>query len=124
MVGAAPSGWGGCSGTDVSRTKHQEREIIRNEASGTKDQTMRLPRHQGVTAGSARSAPADLLRDTRSFASRDLFWTTVWLALALVAVKASYLGVPGAVTLGDGQDYLRSLAAISYVDVVFAAVIW
>jgi phosphoglycerol transferase MdoB-like AlkP superfamily enzyme len=65
-----------------------------------------------------------LIPDARSFATRDLFWTTVWLAFALVAVKAWYLGVPGALATGDGLYYLRSLAAISYVDVVFAAVIW
>jgi hypothetical protein len=60
------------------------------------------------------------LPDRRNAATQDLFWTTVWLAFALVVVKASYLGVhPGA--LGH---YLRSLAAISYVDVLFAAGVW
>jgi phosphoglycerol transferase MdoB-like AlkP superfamily enzyme len=82
---------------------------------------MRLPRHESVIT---RSAPADLLPDRRSVATRGLFWTTVWLAFALVAVKASYLGVPGTFTLGDGREYLRSLAAISYLDVVFAGLIW
>ena len=77
---------------------------------------MRLADQQSVILP---SQPADLLAERRRLATRDLFWTTVWLAFVLVAVKASYLGVPGAL----GQ-YLRSLAAISYVDVVFAAVIW
>jgi phosphoglycerol transferase MdoB-like AlkP superfamily enzyme len=40
--------------------------------------------------------------------------------LALVVVKASYLGVPP----GALGHYLRSLAAISYVDVLFAAGVW
>jgi phosphoglycerol transferase MdoB-like AlkP superfamily enzyme len=78
---------------------------------------MRLGGQQPVIL---QSEPADLVADRRRLATRDLFWTTVWLAFALVAVKASYLGVaPG----GPGH-YLRSLAAISYVDVLFAAFVW
>ena len=42
------------------------------------------------------------------------------LGVSLVAIKAYHLGVPR-----DGlSDYLRSLSAISYVDVLFAAVCW
>jgi phosphoglycerol transferase MdoB-like AlkP superfamily enzyme len=39
-------------------------------------------------------------------------------------VKAYYLGVPALVALSYHLDYLRSLAAISYVDVLFAAGAW
>jgi arylsulfatase A-like enzyme len=60
----------------------------------------------------------------RGGATRRLFWTAVWLAVVSIAVKAYYLGVPAAITLTDGQDYLRSLAAISYVDALFAAIVW
>src|SRR5580765_1490015 len=57
-------------------------------------------------------------------AARRLFWGAVWLALVLVAIKAYYLGLPPARAIGDAEDYFLSLAAISYVDVLFAAVIW
>jgi len=50
-----------------------------------------------------------------------LFWTSVWLAVALVGIKASYLGWPGTPEIPVNGSYLRSLAAISYLDVVFAA---
>jgi lipoteichoic acid synthase len=56
--------------------------------------------------------------------SRRLFWTAVWLAIALVALKAYYLGVPAERTLTGALDYLRSLAAISFVDTLFAAGVW
>src|SRR4029079_3677083 len=39
-------------------------------------------------------------------------------------VKAYYLGVPPARALVDSGNYVRSLAAISYIDVVFAVVVW
>ena len=55
---------------------------------------------------------------------RRLFWAAFWLAIVLVAVKAYYLGVPAARAVTDAGSYLRSLAAISYVDVLFAAVVW
>ena len=55
---------------------------------------------------------------------RRVFWASVWLAMVLVAVKAYYLGVPPALALTDSGNYLRSLAAISYVDVLFAAIVW
>jgi arylsulfatase A-like enzyme len=78
---------------------------------------MRLAGRQSVIL---RSEPADLLADRRRLATGYVFWTTVWLAFALVGVKASYLGVAA-----DGPGhYLRSLAAISYGDVVFAAFVW
>ena len=57
-------------------------------------------------------------------AVRRLFWAAAWLAVAFIAVKAYYLGVPAAITLTSGQDYLRLLAAISYVDVLFVAMVW
>jgi lipoteichoic acid synthase len=56
--------------------------------------------------------------------SRRLFWAAVWLAIALIAVKAYYLGVPADRTLTGALDYLRSLAAISFVDTLFAAGVW
>jgi len=57
-------------------------------------------------------------------AIRRVFWAAFWLALVLVAIKAYYLGIPPSLALADSGNYLRSLAAISYVDVLFAAVIW
>ena len=51
-------------------------------------------------------------------ARRRVFLAALWLAVALIAIKASYLGVPR--EAGD----LRSLAAISYSDVLLAAGIW
>jgi lipoteichoic acid synthase len=56
--------------------------------------------------------------------TRRIFWAAVWLAVLLVAIKAYYLGVPPALALTDAGNYVRSLAAITYVDVLFAAVIW
>ena len=53
-----------------------------------------------------------------------MFWAAIWLAIVLVAIKAYYLGIPASLALADSGNYLRSLAAISYVDVLFAAVIW
>jgi arylsulfatase A-like enzyme len=57
-------------------------------------------------------------------AIRRVFWAACWLALVLVAIKAYYLGVPAALALADTEDYVSSLAAISYVDVLFAAIVW
>ena len=54
---------------------------------------------------------------------RRLFWAAAWLAIVLIAIKAYYWAFL-AITLTAGQDYLRSLAAISYVDVLFSAVVW
>src|SRR5258707_1237463 len=51
-------------------------------------------------------------------ASRRLFWAAVWLGFALIIIKASHLGPP---PIGDVAGYLRSLAAISYRDVLFVA---
>src|SRR5947209_1650804 len=56
--------------------------------------------------------------------TRRLFWAAIWLAVVLVTIKAYYLGIPAALALTDTENYLSSLAAISYVDVLFAAVIW
>jgi phosphoglycerol transferase MdoB-like AlkP superfamily enzyme len=66
----------------------------------------------------------ELTPSVRRAATRRTFWAAFWLAVALVAVKAYYLGVPGALEGTAGGNYLRSLAAISYVDVVFAAGVW
>ena len=52
---------------------------------------------------------------------RRLFWTAAWLAVVLVAIKAYYLGAPAAPTLHAAWDYVRDLAAVSFVDVLFAA---
>ena len=60
----------------------------------------------------------------RAAATRTIFWAAVWLALVLVGLKAFYLGAPGAPAVSVGQGYLRSLAAISYGDVLFAAFFW
>jgi hypothetical protein len=57
-------------------------------------------------------------------AKRRVFWAAVWLAIVLVAIKAYYLGVPATLAFTDFGNYFRSLAAISYVDVVFAAICW
>ena len=56
--------------------------------------------------------------------TRRLFWAAVWLAIALIAVKAFYLGVPAERTPTGGWDYLRDLAAISFVDVLLAGGVW
>jgi arylsulfatase A-like enzyme len=62
-------------------------------------------------------------RDVKaSLAVKRLYWAAVWLAAMLVGTKAYYLGPP--TTLADVPVYLRSLAAISYVDALFAAVVW
>ena len=57
-------------------------------------------------------------------ATRRLYWSAIWLAVVLVAVKAYYLGTPAAATARAALDYLRDLAAVSFVDVLFAAVLW
>jgi phosphoglycerol transferase MdoB-like AlkP superfamily enzyme len=54
---------------------------------------------------------------------RRLFWAAVWLAVALVATKSYYLGVPS-LRLTELDSYPRSLAAISYGDVLFVAALW
>src|SRR5262245_55666605 len=66
----------------------------------------------------------DQVAETKRYAIRRLFWATVWFAIVLVCLKAYYLGIPGSRALTDVEGYLRSLAAISYVDVVFAAALW
>ena len=52
---------------------------------------------------------------------RALSWAAICLALVLVAVKAAYLGVPAVAGVGD---FLASLMAITYRDVLFAAALW
>ena len=59
----------------------------------------------------------------RGMANRRLFWAAVWLAIVLIAVKAHYLGIPPIGVPAGAQDYVRSLAAISYVE-LFAAIVW
>lgn len=66
------------------------------------------------------TAPAD----SPGAPSRSVFWAAVWLAVILVALKAYYLGAPWAPTVSVGRGYLRTLAAISYGDVLFAACVW
>jgi arylsulfatase A-like enzyme len=53
--------------------------------------------------------------------SRRLAWAAVWLAIVLVLIKACYLGLP---RFGAFGSYARSITAISYGDVVFAALVW
>ena len=55
---------------------------------------------------------------------RRLFWAAVWLAVAFVAIKAYYLGLPAGRTLIGAWEYVCDLAAVSYVDVLFAAGVW
>jgi arylsulfatase A-like enzyme len=64
------------------------------------------------------------LPDTLARDAWRLFWAAVWLAIALIAVKAYYLGVPAALTLTGGRDYVLDLAAISFVDALFAGSVW
>ena len=59
------------------------------------------------------------MRDTRR-----LLWAAAWLAIVFVALKGLYLGVPAARTVHALLDYLRDLAAVSFVDVWFAAGVW
>ncbi|MBI3492322.1 MAG: sulfatase-like hydrolase/transferase [Acidobacteria bacterium] len=54
-------------------------------------------------------------------ASRRLFWAAVWLGITLILIKASHLGIP---RLGELGGYLRSVTAITYRDVLFAACAW
>jgi len=53
-----------------------------------------------------------------------VFWAAVWLAILLVGIKAYYLGVPPALAVADANNYVLSLAAISYGDVIFVAIFW
>ena len=55
---------------------------------------------------------------------RRVHWTAAWLAIVFVAVKAYYLGAPAAPTPHAAWDYVRDLAAVSFVDVLYAAVLW
>jgi arylsulfatase A-like enzyme len=57
-------------------------------------------------------------------ARRRLFWASAWLAVMFVAIKAVYLGLPAAATPRAALDYVRDLAAVSFVDVLFAAALW
>ena len=57
-------------------------------------------------------------------AHRRLFWAAIWLAAVLVGIKAYYLGAPAAPTPRAAWDYLRDLAAVSFVDVLCAALFW
>jgi arylsulfatase A-like enzyme len=55
---------------------------------------------------------------------RRLFWAAVWLAMVLLALKAYYLGAPQAPTVHAAWDYICDLAAISFIDVLYAALLW
>ena len=60
-------------------------------------------------------------RDLPATGAARLRWSALLLGVSLVVIKAYHLGVPPR----DGLlDYLRSLSAISYVDVLFAAACW
>ena len=60
-------------------------------------------------------------RDPQVTAARQLLWAALMLGVSLVAIKAYHLGVPPRDEL---SYYLRSLSAISYLDVLFATVCW
>jgi hypothetical protein len=60
----------------------------------------------------------------RRAASRCVFWSTVWLMVALVGAKAAFLGGLPPAPSDPWLGFLRSLAAISYADVLFAAGLW
>ena len=62
--------------------------------------------------------------ESSGVAVRRLFWGAVWLAIVLVATKAYYLGPPKPHGAADLLEYVRSLAAISYTDLWFAAGLW
>jgi phosphoglycerol transferase MdoB-like AlkP superfamily enzyme len=53
-----------------------------------------------------------------------LFWAAVWFALALIGMKAYYLGTRGDLATIQVTGDLRSLAAISYQDVAIAFIEW
>ena len=55
---------------------------------------------------------------------RRMYWTASWLAIVLVAVKAFYLGRPAGPTVHAMWDYVNDLTAVSFVDVLYAAVLW
>ena len=55
---------------------------------------------------------------------RRLYWTASWLAIVLVAVKAFYLGRPAERTVHAMWDYVNDLTAVSFVDILYAAVLW
>jgi arylsulfatase A-like enzyme len=55
---------------------------------------------------------------------RRLSWAAIWLGVVFVAVKAHYLGAPAAATPRAVWDYVRDLAAVSFVDTLFAAILW
>jgi lipoteichoic acid synthase len=65
--------------------------------------------------------------DARGAAARTLFWAALWLAIVLVCLKAYYLSAGSRLSVGDGLHglhYLRALAAISYLDVLFVGAAW
>jgi len=99
-----------------------------------------MPRPENVDESPMRDTKSDLsLRESslihqQRSASGDqasasrlqvwLFWSSVWLAFALVAIKGFHLGLAGTPAREVGQLYLRALAAISYADVVFVVLFW
>jgi arylsulfatase A-like enzyme len=66
----------------------------------------------------------DRSSDGRPEGLRRLDWTALWLAAALVGLKAWYLVGPGRAAGSGLWDFVQSLAAISYADIVFAAAFW
>ncbi|HEX3645437.1 MAG TPA: sulfatase-like hydrolase/transferase [Vicinamibacterales bacterium] len=55
---------------------------------------------------------------------RRLFWEAAWLAIVLLAIKAYYLGAPAAATPRAAWDYVQDVAAVSFVDALFAVFFW
>ena len=60
----------------------------------------------------------------RRDAVRQIDCAGLWLALVLIAIKASYLGLPASLTATAVYEHVRSFPAVSYTDVLFAAGLW
>ena len=85
----------------------------------------RLPETRVLSAAPPAARPAR--RPSEHVTMREhrrVFWAAAWLAIVLLAIKAFYLGTPAAATPHAAWDYLRDLAAVSFVDALFAAVLW
>src|SRR5690349_20630494 len=63
------------------------------------------------------------IEDATRVPIRRVFWAAVWLASALLAIKASYLLTRHGAAEG-AFGFVRSVAAISYLDVLFAAALF
>lgn len=59
----------------------------------------------------------------RDASPRWIFWSALWLAVLLVGAKTYYLGMTTYELVG-GRELFRWVAAISYPDALFAALMW